>query len=107
VGSPGILADLVLAPAGVASSPIFHFEDDKIPEAAAAQAPGGAQPGNSTTDDDEGNTLFAGRHGRECAVTKPVACFVGLKDERARYRPPALLAQSDERGTEEPAARRY
>ena len=53
VRGPWVGGDFVFAPAGVAAGGVVHFEEDEVGEAAFAEAPRGAEAGDSAADDDD------------------------------------------------------
>src|SRR3989442_739306 len=55
VSGPGIGADLVRAPAGVAASLGFHLEQDKVAEAPFVEAPGGRQSRHAAAHNNQGD----------------------------------------------------
>src|SRR5260370_27617139 len=81
--SPRIRRDFVLAPTGVAAGLLIHFEKDEIGEAALAKAPRGAETGNSTADDDDGEFFRALCRGKPGAVAQEMPHLEGIVDERA------------------------
>jgi len=83
VGGPRVASDFVFAPTGVASRLGVHFQKDKIVEAAFAKAPGGAEAGDASTDNDDGTFFDALRWGKAGAVAQEMAYLEGIVDERA------------------------
>src|SRR5260370_11892527 len=81
--SLGVRRDFVLAPTGVTAGLLIHFEKDEIGEAAVGKAPGRAETGDSTADDDDGDFFDALRRGKRGTIAQQVAHLKGIVDERA------------------------
>src|SRR5260370_26475065 len=78
--SPGVRRDFVLAPTGVTAGLLIHFEKDEIGETALATAPRGAETGNSTADDDDGEFFRPLYCGRACAGRQEIRHLEGIDD---------------------------
>ena len=73
VGGPGIRSDLVLAPAGVASGFVLHFEDDEIAIAFFVKTPSRAESGGASANDRDSDFLGALGSGEGGVVANAVA----------------------------------
>src|SRR5262249_18433935 len=83
VRGPRVGGDFVFAPTGVAAGGVVHFEENEVGEAAFAEAPCGAEAGDSAADDDD-RKFFAFRWwGKRGVVAELVAELGGFVDEGA------------------------
>jgi hypothetical protein len=62
---------------------LIHFEKNKVSEAAFAKSPSGAEPGDSSPDDDDGDFFDALRRGKAGAIAQEMAHLERVVDERA------------------------
>src|SRR5260370_10401801 len=99
--SPGVRRDFVLAPTGVTAGLLIHFEKDEMGETALAKAPRGAETGNSTADDDDGEFFRALCWGKPGAVAQEMPHLEGIVDERAFDPFFTFEGKTDERGAAE------
>src|ERR1700722_6262158 len=83
VRGPWVGGDFVFSPAGVAAGGVVHFEQSEIGEAAFAEAPCGAQAGDSAADDDDGEFFGFRWRGERGVIAELVAELRGFVDEGA------------------------
>jgi hypothetical protein len=98
VRGPRVGGDFVFAPAGVAAGVVVHFEEDEVGEAAFAEAPCGAEAGDSAADDDDGEFFGFGWRGERGVVAELVAELGGFVDEGAGDGAVGFQGEADQGG---------
>src|SRR5580704_1197779 len=98
VRGPGVGGDFVFAPAGVAAGGVVHFEEHEVGEAAFAEAPRGAEAGDSTADDDDGEFFGFGWRLERGVVAELVAELGGFVDEGPGDGAVGFQGEADEGG---------